>query len=202
MFSGIVAVVGSVESMSRTGTVVAFRVKAPAVAPDLRVGDSIAVNGACQTVTSVTADAFTFDSVPQTLRTTNLSDLDRGSPVNLEPALRLGDRVSGHLVSGHVDATAIVRSRRAAGYRNIDYALQVPENLRPYIHDKGSIALDGVSLTVKAVRGSVVEVTVIPYTLETTILGRWRTGTKVNIEVDQIAKYVACGLDAKGGGKA
>jgi riboflavin synthase len=201
VFSGIIAEVGEVDGIAKRGGIVTFRIKAPELASDLEAGDSVSVNGACQTVISAVTYTFTFDSVAQTLRTTNLSLLERGSPVNLEPALRLGDRVSGHLVSGHIDATGIVRSRRSAGYRNIDFAVQVPEDLRPYICDKGSIGLDGVSLTVKAVRGSIVEVTVIPYTLDTTTIGGWRSGSRVNVEVDQIAKYVALGIGTKGGGQ-
>jgi riboflavin synthase len=201
LFSGIVAEVGKVESVMRKGGSVTFRVSAPAVASDLKLGDSIAVNGVCQTVTAAAGGTFCFDSVIQTLRTTNLSGLGVGSPANLEPALRLGDRISGHLVSGHIDATGVVRSRRTAGPGNVDFAVQVPEDLRAYIHDKGSICLDGVSLTVQAVRGSIVEITVIPYTLDTTIINQWRSGTLVNVEVDQIAKYFARGLRQKGGGQ-
>lgn len=201
MFSGIVHEVGKVEGIEKHAGTSTFRIKAPALAPSLEPGDSVSVNGACQTVTSAGKDAFTFDSVTQTLKTTNLSLLGRGSPVNLEAALRLGDKISGHLVSGHVDDTAVIRSRRMTGYRNVDFTLQVPERLRPYICDKGSICLDGVSLTVKAVRGSIVEVTVIPYTLDTTIIKEWRSGGRVNVEVDQIAKYVALGLNTKGGGQ-
>lgn len=200
MFSGIVRGVGQVARVARHGGTVTFEVKAPALVPDLEVGDSIAVNGVCQTVTAIGADTFFFDSVAQTLNTTNLSSLDRGSAVNLEPALRLGDRVSGHLVSGHIDDTAIIRSRRSTGYRNVDFRIQVPDHLAPYIYDKGSICLDGVGLTVKAVRGTIVEVTVIPYTLDTTTLNRWRSGSRVNVEVDQIAKYVTLGVNRKGGG--
>lgn len=202
MFSGIVAEVGTVRSMARKGATVTFRIEATGPASDLKTGDSVAVNGVCQTVTGSDTDTFTFDSVAQTLKTTNLSDLRTGSPVNLEPALRLGDRVSGHLVSGHVDDTAVIRSRRVTGYRNVDFKLQVPESLRIYIHERGSIALDGVSLTVKAVHGSLVEITVIPFTLDSTILKNWRTGMRVNVEVDQIARYVTLGVHPKGGGQA
>jgi riboflavin synthase len=190
LFTGIVAETGLIESMARRGGALAFSVRAPKLACDLMWGDSIAVNGVCQTVTDTDGRSFKFDSVAETLKRTNLSLLCRGSRVNLEPALRLGDRVSGHLVSGHVDGTGLVRSRRSVGQQNVDFAIQVPEDLRRYIREKGSICLDGVSLTVKAVRGSVVEVTVIPYTLEGTILGGWRVGTSVNVEVDQLARYL------------
>jgi riboflavin synthase len=200
MFSGIVAEIGKVASVTSKGGTASFRIKAPAVAAELVPGDSVAVNGVCQTVTSIDGDTFSFDSVVQTLKTTNLCHLRPGSPVNVEPALRLGDRVSGHLVSGHIDSTGVIRTRRVAGYKNIDFTLQVPEDLQPYIHSRGSLALDGVSLTVKAVRGSMVEITVIPYTLSSTILKDWRTGSRVNVEVDLIARYVGLGLNLKGGG--
>jgi riboflavin synthase len=200
LFSGIVAEVGKVRGMMRKAGTVTFEVEAPSVVQDLKPGESIAVNGVCQTVTETGNDTFSFDSVVQTLKSTNLSQLTFGSEVNLEPALRLGDRISGHLVSGHIDATGVVRSRRSAGFRNVDFTLQVPDRLRRYIHDKGSLCLDGVSLTVKAVRGPVVEITVVPYTLDTTIIRAWRPGSLVNVEVDQIAKYLAPEPRGQGGG--
>ena len=201
MFSGIVAEVGSVAGLTRKGSTVTFAINAPGVATELKSGDSVAVNGVCQTVTSTVRESFSFDSVAPTLKATNLSDLRPGSPVNLEPALRLGERLSGHLVSGHIDGTGIVRQRRARGRENIDFTIQVPDAVRPYVADKGSIALDGVSLTVQAVRGSMIDVTVIPYTLDSTILRQWRPGSRVNVEADQIAKYAALRVDAKGGGQ-
>ena len=190
MFTGIVAETGLIEAVARRGGGLAFSVRAPRLASELRMGDSVAVNGVCQTVTDTGDDVFAFDSVAETLKRTNLSFLSRGSRVNLEPALRLGDRLSGHLVSGHIDGTGVVRSRRPVGERNIDFAIQVRGDLRRYIREKGSICLDGVSLTVKSIRGSMVEVTVIPYTLKGTILGGWRVGTPVNVEVDQLARYL------------
>jgi riboflavin synthase len=197
MFTGVVAEVGRVRSVTRRGGVAHFTVAAPRIAPELEPGVSVAVNGACQTVTDVRGDTFGFDAVGETLRKTNLGDLAAGRPVNLEPALRLQDRISGHLVSGHVDATGVVRAKRSAGHANYDFAIAVPGELMAYICEKGSIALDGVSLTVKTERGSVVEVTVVPYTLENTTIKHWRVGTAVNIEVDQLAKYVSPKSGAK-----
>lgn len=202
MFTGIVGEVGMVGSVARQGGTVVISVVAPRLAPEVAIGDSVSVNGVCQTVTAVTGQTFTFDSVTETLNKTNLSSLRRGSKVNLELALRLGDRISGHLVTGHVDCMAVVRTRRTVSIRNVDFALQVPERFCQYIHEKGSICLDGVSLTVKAVRGTVFEVTLIPFTLENTIIGTWRVGTSVNMEVDQLAKYLAPSTRTKGGGKA
>lgn len=190
MFTGIVAEIGRVESITRQGGSLVFSILSPGLAPELKPGDSVAVNGVCQTATGVKDRTLTFDSVAETLKRTNLSHLSPGSLVNLEPALRLGDRLSGHLVSGHIDCTAIVRARRYVGERNIDFTIQVPDNLRRYVREKGSICLDGVSLTVKAAKGSMIEVTIIPYTLDSTILGDWRVGTAVNLEVDQIARYL------------
>lgn len=200
MFSGIVTEIGVVESLARKGGTATFRIRAGKTTGDLAIGESVAVNGACQTATDIGGGSFSFDSVAETLKVTNLSDLERGSQVNLEPALRLGDRISGHLVSGHVDCTGIVRLRRTAGRGNLDYSIQVPDRLRPFIHQKGSICLDGVSLTIKAVSGPLVEVTLIPHTLANTIAGNWRVGTSVNVEVDMIARYVALAALGKGGG--
>jgi riboflavin synthase len=201
VFTGIIAEVGKVKSIARRGGAVAISVDAPQLARELAIGDSVAVNGVCQTVTGVSSPVFSFETVAETLRLTGLSVLTSGSRVNLEPALRLGDRISGHLVSGHVDCTGVVRVRRSVGRRNMDFTVQIPDRLTRYVHDKGSICLDGVSLTVKAVTGSMVEVTVIPHTLDNTILGTWRTGTSVNVEVDQLAKYLGPRARAKGGRK-
>jgi riboflavin synthase len=199
VFTGIVAEIGTVDSMASRGGVVVFSVRAPKLASEVGPGDSVSVNGVCQTVTAAGGGKFTFESVAETLKRSNLSALARGTEVNLEPSLRLGDRVGGHLVSGHIDSTGIIRKRRVVGAGNIDFGVQVPDHLGRYIHSKGSICLDGVSLTVKNVRGPMVEVTIVPYTLETTIISHWRVGTSVNVEVDQLAKYLTPKID-KGGG--
>jgi riboflavin synthase len=191
LFTGLVAEVGKVAGVFRTGETMTFTVSAAAVSKDIDAGDSISVNGACQTVTGKREGGFTFYAVSETLRRTNLGSLGPGSEVNLETALRLGDRIGGHLVSGHIDATGTVRRRRVVGAGNIDFGIQIPDGLGRYVRTKGSIALDGVSLTVKAVKGSMLEVTVIPYTIENTIIGNWRVGTAVNVEVDQLAKYLS-----------
>ena len=191
MFTGIVAEVGKVRSAVRTGGHVTLTVEAPGVSADMTAGDSVSVNGVCQTVTSRRGDEFSFDAVSETLAKTNLGRLGPGSEVNLELALRLGDRIGGHLVSGHIDSTGTVRRRRVVGAGNIDFAVQVPDGLARYVKTKGSISLDGVSLTVKAVSGNVVEVTVIPFTIENTIIRNWRVGAVVNVEVDQLAKYMS-----------
>ena len=200
MFTGLVREIGRVENVRRSGGSVDFQVRAPELASQMASGDSVAVNGACQTVTAVNRAGFSFVAVAETLGRTNLGKLKQGSRVNLEVALRLVDRLGGHLVSGHVDCTAIVRSRRVLGRANVDFGIQVPEQYARLIIEKGSICLDGVSLTVKAVKGSMVEVTVIPYTLGSTIVSDWRVGSIVNVEVDQVAKYLMPRIRSMGGG--
>jgi riboflavin synthase len=190
LFTGIVTEIGVVEQVSSQGGGVHFRIRAPRLVQELVPGASVGVNGVCQTVTRAGGDRFEFDSVAETLAKTNLSLLATGSSVNLEPALRLGDRVSGHLVSGHIDSTGVIRGRRAAGTDNVDFEIQIPDRLKAFVREKGSICLDGVSLTIKEARGPIVVVTVIPYTLRETILGAWRVGTLVNVEVDMIARYL------------
>jgi riboflavin synthase len=191
LFTGLVAEVGRVVSVSGSGGNLSLTVRAPGVSGDMAAGDSVAVNGVCQTVTSVRATEFSFDAVSETLKRTNLGRLGPGSEVNLELALKLGDRIGGHLVSGHIDATGSVRRRRVVGAGNIDFAIQIPDDLARYVRTKGSISLDGVSLTVKAIKGTVVEVTIIPFTIEKTIIRNWRVGTVVNVEVDQLARYLS-----------
>jgi riboflavin synthase len=191
LFTGLVAEVGEVTSVMRTGGHMSFTVRAPGVSRDITVGDSVSVNGVCQTVTRRREGEFSFDAVSETLTRTNLGRLSRGSEVNLELSLRLGDRIGGHLVSGHIDSTGTVRRRRAVGSGNVDFAIQISGGLARYVVTKGSIALDGVSLTVKEVKGALVEVTLIPFTIENTIIRNWRVGTVVNVEVDQLAKYLS-----------
>jgi riboflavin synthase len=190
VFSGIVEEVGKVVSVLRKGTVVSFTIDARLTAPGVGPGSSVAVNGACQTVTGAGPGTFSFDSVAETLKRTNLGRLSRGSEVNLESSLRVGDRVEGHFVSGHIDSTCVVRGKRSAGRNNYDFTLALPDNLARYVREKGSICLDGVSLTVKAARGVIVEVTVVPFTLRNTIIRNWRVGTSVNVQVDEVARYL------------
>ncbi len=194
MFTGIIAEVGQVRSLTREGGLIRFGIEAPLLAPQLAPGDSIAVNGVCQTVVRITQDVIFFDSVHETLRRTNLIGLRYGSRVNLEPALRLGDRLSGHFVSGHVDGTGVIRSKRIRAHRNVEFVIQIPDELRQFVHSKGSICFDGVSLTIKAVKGSMIEVSIIPYTLEKTILRDWRVGSVVNVEIDMIARCLSPGM--------
>ncbi len=191
MFTGIIREVGSVRSIARRGGVLTFAIEAPELSAELLPGDSLAINGVCQTVIKVDGAVVYFESVPETLRRTNLKMLKHGSEVNLEPALRVGDRVSGHFVSGHIDGTGIVRSKDMRAHRNVDFAIQVPDEITKFIHSKGSICLDGVSLTVNSIKGSIVGVTIVPFTLARTTLKNWRVGSLVNVEVDMLARYLS-----------
>ncbi|MBI4336922.1 MAG: riboflavin synthase [Chloroflexi bacterium] len=185
MFSGIVEEVGRV-SAQRGGQ---LTVEASCVLEETRVGDSIAVNGACLTVTQIEDSKFVADLSPETLRRTNLGLLAPGDAVNLERALVYGDRVGGHLVQGHVDATGEVRSVTTEGDSYL-FRFSVPPQLLPYVVEKGFIAVDGVSLTVVSVDAGSFSVAVIPYTYRNTVLGSKGAGAVVNLETDILAKYV------------
>ena len=194
MFTGIVEALGKVES-SRPGTggVRRLAIKTELDAGKLPVGASIAVNGACLTIVarrSGRPSTFQVDVGPETLACTTLGGLLAGRRVHLEPALRLGDPVGGHLMSGHVDGVGRVESARQQG-GTLALRARAPDEIAPYLVKKGSIAVDGVSLTLNQVEGSVFEVLLIPHTLAVTLLGELRTGDQVNLEADLIAKQVA-----------
>ncbi len=189
MFTGIVEELG--EYQSREGGTRGSRlaIAARRVVEDLVPGDSIAVNGVCLTATRVRRDSFEAQVAPETLRKTNLHDLVPGQPVNLERALALGDRLGGHLVSGHVDGAGKLSWRRQEG-QAIRFNFEAPPELRRYIVNKGSITVDGISLTVAELNELGFTVSVVPHTAMNTTLGRITPGAKVNLEVDLIGKYV------------
>ena len=189
MFSGIVEEVGTVHSLRRRGASAVLTVAAERVLTGTRVGDSLAVNGACLTVTALDAGSFTVDLAPETLRRTNLGDLRPGSPVNLERALAVGDRLGGHFVQGHVDGVGRVAMLLPQGDACLA-RFQAPPEVMRYVVPKGFIAVDGVSLTVVERDDSSFTVSLVPHTLANTILGRYRVGDRVNLEADIIGKYV------------
>lgn len=185
MFTGIVEEVGRVKSLEQGCLVIG----ASRVMDDLKVSDSVSVNGACLTVTGRDAASFSVDVVPETLRRTNLGSLKPGDPVDLERPLALGGRLGGHIVQGHVDATGTVGSITHEGAALL-MALQAPASVMRYVVEKGFIAVDGVSLTVVNCDSRSFTVTVIPYTQANTVLGRRQVGDLVNLEADVLAKYV------------
>ena len=194
MFTGIVEEVGNVKSVG-SGQ---LTVSASAVLEATRLGDSMAVNGACLTVSAKDATSFSVDVMPETLKRTNLGQLRPGSNVNLERALMVGARVGGHLVQGHVDATGRVVSLVLEGGAVIAKLAAPPEVLR-YVVEKGFIAADGVSLTVVGYDQSSFSVSLVGYTLNNTVLGSRKVGDQVNLEVDIIAKYVEKLREGRGG---
>lgn len=201
MFTGLVAELGKVTAISRGETSSVLTVFAPALAPELSIGDSIAVNGTCLTAVSLTADSFTADVMVQTLSLTSLGKLEEGSAVNLELAAQMDMRMGGHIVQGHVDGVATVVSR-TPGEKWEQFVIAVPAELSRYIVNQGSICVDGVSLTVGEINDENNQVTLwlIPETLAKTNLSLKAPGDIVNIEVDILAKYVER-LISKGGSR-
>lgn len=188
MFTGIVRELGRVEAVESSADGARLRVRAE-LASELGEGDSVAINGACLTATTATEDAFEADAMHQTLELTTLGDLEPGSSVNLELPLRASDRLGGHLVQGHVDSTATVAAISEDGFAH-RLRVELPEDLRPYVVEHGSIAIEGVSLTVASLDDPLLDVSLIPETLERTTLGRLAPGDRVNVECDVIARYV------------
>ncbi len=199
MFTGIIKGVGRVAESSEAGGDRRLTIDLDGLElPALTVGDSIAVNGVCLTVTSCDAGRFCADVSVETLQVTTLGSLDVGARVNLEPALRVGDALDGHFVMGHVDGIGRIRALASAA-RSQRLELEMPSGLAPYVARKGSIAVDGVSLTVNAVSGNVFEVNIVPHTREMTVISGYRVGTAVNIEIDMIARYLERLATAEGG---
>lgn len=188
MFTGLIEDLGTVESLERTGDGAKLRITSP-LAGELSLGDSIAVNGCCLTATSVEDGAFEIEAMNQTLAVTALSEISEGSKVNLELAVRAGDRLGGHIVQGHVDGVGTVASVEDDGFAR-RLRVELPPELLRYVVDKGSITLSGVSLTVAELGDSWAEVSLIPETLERTNLGELEPGSKINVECDVVAKYV------------
>jgi|SRR5437764_4316475 len=196
MFTGLVEEVGKVRWLRAAGDGVALSVGARTVVDGLVLGDSVSVDGACLTVTSLDDAGFEVGLAPETLRRTALEELTEGASVNLERAVRVGDRMGGHYVQGHVDATATIVSVRAEG-DSLLVTFEVPESIAPYIVEKGFVAVDGISLTVTQRAGRTFSVALIAYTRDHVGLARKASGQRVNIEVDIVAKYVESLLAAR-----
>ena len=190
MFTGLVKAVGWVRRIEHdAGQARLSLAHEPGALDRVQAGDSLSVSGCCLTAVTVTGDGFTADVSAESLRCTVLGDLAEGARVNLEPALRVGDRLGGHWVSGHVDGIGELLSERPEGDSRRLW-LRAPKTLARYIAGKGSICIDGVSLTVNQVDGCEFAVNVIPHSLAVTTLGEWRPGRRVNLEVDLIARYL------------
>lgn len=189
MFTGMITALGSIRRVTRKGTDALLEVDASMSLEDIRIGDSIAINGACLTVTQKAERRFTADVSAETLSRSNLGTLKAGDRVNLEKALRLNDFLGGHLVLGHVDGQGKLQEKTGKA-NSIILGIEIPEELMRYLVEKGSIAVDGVSLTVNRCEKSRFYVNMIPHTAQVTTLGFKKVGDAVNIETDIIGKYV------------
>jgi riboflavin synthase len=196
MFSGIIAEVGTVKALDRSAEAVSLTIESPQVLSDVVIGESVAVNGVCLTVIHRRGRLFVVDVSPETLRATNLGELRPGDGVNMERSLSLNDRIGGHLVSGHVDGVGTIIGKCSEA-NALHYDIQVPNSLIRYIVPKGSIAVDGISLTIVNCRPAGFQATIIPHTAAVTTIGRKGIGGTVNIECDMIAKYVERVLQAR-----
>ncbi len=188
MFTGLIEETGRIKALTNEGSNTTFTISAKRILEDLNVGDSIAVNGVCLTVTEFDTESFKATAIAETLGLTNLGGLTTGTLVNLERCLALGDRLGGHIVQGHIEALGTVREilEHDGSY---EYFIEFPEAIRRYIIHKGSIALNGISLTVASLAARVLSVAIIPETLTKTNIKDWAAGTQINIETDMLAKY-------------
>lgn len=190
MFTGIIQAVGEIAAQDQRGGDIRLRVRTGRLPlDDVEIGDSIAVNGVCLTAVELNADGFAADVSRETLSLTSLGQLSVGSRCNLEKALTLASHLGGHLVSGHVDGLATVVERHDDA-RSVRFTLEAPADLARYIAHKGSITVDGTSLTVNAVHGNRFELNIVPHTLQETIMGDYAAGRRVNLEVDLVARYL------------
>ena len=198
MFTGIIKTKGTISAMDKRGGDVRLSVRSDGLPwSDYELGESIAVNGVCLTAVALHEDGFDTDVSVETLDVTALGGLDVGSSVNLEPAISLGERLGGHLVSGHVDCTGRVMARNSDA-RSIRLVIEIPKDYARYVAKKGSVCVDGVSLTVNEVSGNTFELNIIPHTADVTIIDDYAAGTVVNVEVDLLARYLERLLDKDG----
>lgn len=196
MFTGIIKELGEIIKIEEKNKIKTFVVKASVVIDNKKIGDSIAVNGACMTITKIDKNSFQFDTIQESLEKTNLADLKPGDIVNLEPALALNQGLDGHLVQGHIDTTAEVNEVIKNG-DNTEISIKIPKEIKKYLAFKGSITINGVSLTISRLEESIFKISLIPHTLEQTNLKQLNKGSKVNLEIDLIARYLESLLEEK-----
>ena len=190
MFTGIIQAVGKIAALTPKGGDLRISIDTGSLAlDDVKTGDSICVSGCCLTVIERRSHGFDADASKETLSLTTLGDLKPGAPVNLETALTLATPLGGHLVSGHVDGLGTVKARHEEA-RSVRFDIEVPTALVRYVAHKGSVCVDGVSLTVNALRDNVFDVNIIPHTMSHTVFGQYQPGSRVNLEVDVVARYV------------
>ena len=190
MFTGIIQTIGKISKIESndSNSYIVFEVE-KFILDDIRIGDSISVNGVCLSVIKKTEDTFSVDVSNETMRLTTFSVLKVNNNVNLEKAMILSDRINGHFVSGHIDGTGIIKEKKREG-RSTFFLIEFPQDLKKFVSKKGSISIDGVSLTINITQGNSFGVNIIPHTLSETIMSEYKEGDKVNIEVDLIARYL------------
>ena len=189
MFSGIIQATGKVKKRVRKADVINFEIECSQLIKELKIGDSIAVNGVCLTIENINGNVFSVSITKQTEKETNLGIVKTGDIVNLETSLKIGDKISGHFLTGHIDfKTKIVSFSKSSQTGKI--VLSIPENYSKYFVKRGSIGVDGISLTIAEIKGNRVEIYIIPFTIENTNLKYRKTGDIVNIEIDIMAKYI------------
>ena len=189
MFTGLIEEVGSVTKIEKKSDGILIQIKAEKIIEDLKIGDSVALNGVCLTVVEIENRKVSFDVSQETAIRSNLPDLKIGDPVNLERALRLSDRLGGHIVQGHVDTVGFIKRIIPKG-QHTEYIFQFPEKFQDLVVEKGSIAIDGISLTVNYIMDNGISINIIPHTIKNTNLKKRKIGEKVNIEFDILGKYV------------
>ena len=190
MFTGIIQTIGKISKIESndSNSYIVFEVE-KFILDDIRIGDSISVNGVCLSVIKKSEDTFSVDASNETMRLTTFSVLKVNNNVNLEKAMILSDRINGHFVSGHIDGTGIIKEKKREG-RSTFFLIEFPQDLKKFVSKKGSISIDGVSLTINITQGNSFGINIIPHTLSETIMSEYKEGDKVNIEVDLIARYL------------
>ncbi len=189
MFTGLIEEVGSVSKIEKGSDGITIQIKAEKIIEDLKIGDSVAINGVCLTVVDIENKKVSFDISQETATRSNLPELKIGDPVNLERALRLSDRLGGHIVQGHVDTIGFIKRIIPRG-QHTEFIFQFPEKFMDLVVEKGSIAIDGISLTVNYINTNEISINIIPHTIQNTNLKKRKIGDKVNIEFDILGKYV------------
>lgn len=189
MFTGLIEEIGSLKSIAAAKESLKITINSHEILKDIKLGDSIAVNGVCLTVISFTSNEFVAEVMPETFQKTNLKDLKAGQEINLERALKVGDRLGGHMVSGHVDDQGKIIDIKTSGIAKV-YSIEVTEEISQFLIPKASVAVDGTSLTIVDVGKNYFTISLIPHTMDVTIIGNKKIGDYVNIEVDMMGKYV------------
>jgi riboflavin synthase len=189
MFTGLIEEVGKIKDVKASAGGITIKVQVEKAVEDIRIGDSVAVNGVCLTVTDIQGSTLSFDLSQETVSRSNLGSLKVGDPVNIERALKLSDRLGGHIVQGHVDTVGTVKRIIPRG-EHTEFVIQFPQEFQDLVIEKGSVAVDGISLTINEIHGNEISINIIPHTIENTNLKYKKTGDSVNIEFDILGKYV------------